>query len=317
MHKLLITGVEETLGANLATALAERTDIVGLHSGQRAVQLPNVNTLVCDLADPQALHAAVLEIAPSAVIHCGRCAQASWDVVADDKMALQAEQEVAIVRSLADATIRLRSKLTVISTDAVFTGPRLFHEENETAGAASGFADAARAMEDALAATPTLIVRTCAYGWNPFGHASSFAERLWDELASARALALDAQSHATPILATDLAELLWVAAHRGLEGLYHITGAERTSQLRFAAELAALAGFDAPIVAAPPVESHAEQLTPARAETSLNTRRARRLLKSAMPLLSEGLERFVAQKRGMEPVVDHEAELLVASGRAA
>lgn len=313
MHKLLITGIEQTLGANLAAALADRAEIVGLHALDRPVRIASITSYACELDDPQALHDAVLEFAPQSVIHCGRCAQARWDVAAGEA-SIDVDHEAALAVSLADATLRLRSKLTVISTDAVFTGPRLFHEENETASATGALANAARAVEDALAATPALIVRTCAYGWNLHGAPDSFAERLWHRLADGSAPQIDALPHATPILATDLAELLWLAAQRGLEGLYHITGAERTSLLRFASELASLAGFDAPQVAAlaPTPDS-----TPVRIETSLNTRRARRLIKTAMPLLREGLDRFVAQKRGEYLTIGQEHEMLVAGGRAA
>jgi len=316
MHKLLITGIERTLGANLAAALADRAETIGLHSTARPVQIASITSQACDLDDPQALHDAVLEFAPQSVIHCGRCSQASWDVSPGEK-SIDAAHEVAIALSIADATLRLRSKLTVISTDAVFTGPRLFHEENETASATGAFADAARAMEDALAATPALIVRTCAYGWNPHGTPDSFAEQLWQRLAEGSAPQIDTLPHATPILATDLADLLWLAQQRGLEGLYHITGAERTSLLRFASELAMLAGFDTPQVAPIANAPQATDSTPVRAETSLNTRRARRLIKSAMPLLREGLDRFVAQKRGEDLAIGHEPEMLVAGGRAA
>ncbi|MBX3411831.1 MAG: sugar nucleotide-binding protein [Pirellulales bacterium] len=313
MQKLLITGVDGMLGANLAAVLADRAEVVGLHSSKRPVQIPAVTTQTCDLDDPAAVEAAVVELAPHFVIHCGRCSQASWDVLLNQKAHVHADREAAIARAMADATIRLRSKLTVIATDSVFTGPRLFHEENETAAAPGSLADAARAMEDVLAATPTLIVRTTAYGWNLHGGSVGFAEQLWNQLAEGTATAIDPQPHATPILAADLAELLWHAQQRGLEGLYHITGAERTSMLRFATELAALAGFDAPSGAATALAPHDSSTV--RAETSLNTRRARRLLKKPMPLLREGLERFVAQKRGEE--LGLERELLVAGGRAA
>lgn len=315
MQKLLITGVDGMLGANLAAALADRAEVVGLHASKRPVQIASVTTQACDLDDPAAVAAAVVDLAPHAVIHCGRCAQSSWDILLHAKAAAHADREAAVARSLADATIRLRSKLTVISTDSVFAGPRLFHEENETASAQGAYADAARAMEDALAATPTLIVRTTAYGWNLHGGPVCFAEYLWNQLAEGATAAIDSQPHATPILAADLADLLWHAQQRGLEGLYHITGAERTSLLRFATELAALAGFEAPLSSA--AMATASDAPTVRAETSLNTRRARRLLKKPMPLLRAGLERFVAQKRGEEIGAGTEQELLVAGGRAA
>src|SRR5262249_37063394 len=111
-------------------------------------------------------------------------------------------------------------------------------------------------------------------------------------LSEAHPPAVDGVRYATPILATDLAELLEKAFELNLHGLYHITGAERTNAHRFVNELAAALGLDGMrLTTAPP----GAQASADACETSLNTRQARRDLAHAMPLLREGLERFAAQ----------------------
>jgi dTDP-4-dehydrorhamnose reductase len=102
----------------------------------------------------------------------------------------------------------------------------------------------------------------------------------------------DPRRFATPILATDLADLAFLALRKRLSGVWHVAGAERVSQYRFAQELAAALGMrDCPIAAGeeppdPPSET---------AETSLDSRRASRALGRSMPALREGLTRFVEQ----------------------
>ena len=105
---------------------------------------------------------------------------------------------------------------------------------------------------------------------------------------------VDGQRYATPILAADLAELLLRAAERNLNGLYHLSGAERTNPFRLASELAAILGLSMP-------RNPGVHLTPPTdngwlLETSLDSRRARRALGMPLPMLREGLERFAQQQ---------------------
>jgi dTDP-4-dehydrorhamnose reductase len=102
-------------------------------------------------------------------------------------------------------------------------------------------------------------------------------------------------SHATPILATDLAEIVNRAWDEGLAGVYHIAGAERISPLQFAQRLAD--HFELPWLALRDEETLNERPTGFGAgETSLQTKTIRKALCVAMPMLSEGLGRLQAQQ---------------------
>ena len=284
MEKLLITGVDGTVGANLALGLAERCEVVGLYRRLR-VELPDCRTLPCDHASPDDLSAAVRSEAPSCVVHCGPLAEASWD--ATDAARLTAEQ--AAVEALAAAAAACQARFVLLSTDAVFAGPRMFHEETFPRAMACPYSSLAAQIEDALAGTPALIVRTHAFGHGPGGE--GFAERTWAALMEGRPLAADARRHATPLLASDLAELLWRACQRRLTGVCHLGGAERTSPARFAQEMATMLGVRVEWSGA---AAEGDQTLPLL-ETSLNTRHARRELGLPLPMLREGLGRFVEQ----------------------
>jgi dTDP-4-dehydrorhamnose reductase len=137
-----------------------------------------------------------------------------------------------------------------------------------------------------------LIVRTHAYGWAPPGAAPDFAEAAFEALQTGQPLAVDSHRYATPLLASDLAELLWKAMAADLAGVIHLAGAERTSLRRFVHVLAAELSIT-------PVACHeacGEQLQPAATETSLVAILARDRLKTPMPTLREGLGRFVRQR---------------------
>ncbi len=177
----------------------------------------------------------------------------------------------------------------MLSSDAVFAGPRMFHEEDSPATAAGAWPDAARKLEQALAGSSALIVRSHVYGWSP--SQDSFAEIVWSACVDRRPVGIDGRRHATPLLISDLAEFLEKAYYLTLDGLWHVAGAERSSPFRFACELATALGLPVPR----PLTSSQDVATLDQAETSLSCRRARHTLEMATPLLGEGLRRFAEQ----------------------
>ncbi len=124
-----------------------------------------------------------------------------------------------------------------------------------------------------------------------------------------------ARRYATPILAADLAGLLDRACQLNLQGLLHVTGAERTSPFRMACEMAAAAGLPAPRSPMGLVDAGdpADWLS----ETSLSSRRARRSLEMPMPMLREGLHRFAEQAHDGSRTRSRLAEQLPAHEQAA
>lgn len=291
-ERLIITGVDEVLGANLAVALSDRFTVLGLHQSLE-VWLDGCQTARWSPDDRKALRAIVREVKPQWIVHCGPLARGSWDM---PEQVPDGKAEARTCRLLAELAAEVESRLTVLSTDAVFAGPRMFHGEETLATKSYPFARAALQVERALQKTRALIVRTHAYGWSPMDAEPGFAEQAWQALAEGTLRRFAADWHATPILATDLAELLHRAHGRGLEGICHIAGAERTSQYRFVVELAMAFGLKGPLV--PSEETSPSTARPARlAETSLHSPRVRHDLDASLPLLREGLARFADQAK--------------------
>jgi dTDP-4-dehydrorhamnose reductase len=290
MEKLLITGADSLVGSNLALAFKDRYQVFGLVSNDH-IALDGCRTIPCDLSSAQEIAFRVQEHSPNLIIHCGPLSVSSWDF--DPTQAIDGAQQSQIAAAIVAAAEPLHSRVAVISTDAVFAGPHLFHTEACPAKAAGALAEAARLLERTLAGSSALIIRTHAYGWNAMSESGSFAENVWHALSEGRCATVDATRYATPILASDLAELLQQALRAGLQGVCHLAGAERTNQYRFAAELAVACGFTGRQVLLAPPEGVATR--PIVDETSLNTRLVRRVLESPLPMLREGLARFSRQ----------------------
>lgn len=283
MEKLLITRTDSLVGAGAAVCLADRMEVVGTADAHPT----NVENLI-QLIDAER---------PQLVLHAGPISASAWDVggVGTARIAGRPElrAELAQIDTLADACRRAASKLIVVATDGVFDGPRMFHGEQAPACSKSIFGRAAAEIEGRWAAAGALVVRTHVYGWSPSSYGENYAERMFRELTGEVPCPVDAVRHSTPILSTDLAEMLYDAYRADLRGVFHIAGAERTSPYRFAAELASALGVPGRFVNL--ISRAAAARRPYIDETSLNTLAARRVLERPMPMLREGLARFAAQ----------------------
>ncbi len=288
MERLLVTGIDYPLGCNLALQLADRHEVLGLYT-QQAVESRSFRTTRWVRGNQAALESLVREWQPQWIMHCGPLSCPSWDLTASS---VSGDREPQVVVEWARLAFEMAARLTVISSDLVFAGPRMFHEETSNPTSPSPRAIQVRNMERALESTGALVVRTHAYGWSPVAAHAGFAEKAFEALNSGTSWAADGRRHATPILATDLAELLLRAYETRLQGLYHLAGAERTSPSGFVSELATVVGCNWPSMCRdmPPVVA-----TEWHDETSLNSKRARRALEMSTPMLREGLDRFSEQ----------------------
>jgi dTDP-4-dehydrorhamnose reductase len=290
MDKLIVVGVDTLTGAGIAQALKDRCEVVGI-SFRGDVEAEGCSTQFVRRGDCGGLVAAVEANEPDWLISAGSLSVANWDLPASDSAW---EHEPAMAESLVAASRRLKATLIALSSDAVFAGPKMFHDESEPATSTHPAASLILQREQIFAAGGALVARTHVYGWAPVGVEAGLVERIAQSLMDAAAPPVDGWRYATPILASDLAEFLLRAAERNLTGLYHLSGAERTNPFRLANELAAILGLSMP-------RNPNVHLTPPTdggwlLETSLDSRRARRALGMPLPMLREGLGRFAQQQ---------------------
>ncbi|HEX4142254.1 MAG TPA: sugar nucleotide-binding protein [Pirellulales bacterium] len=290
MDKLIVVGIDTLAGAGIAQALKDRAEVQGI-SFRGDVDGEGIASQFVRPGDCAGLAMVVESVEPDWLIYAGSLSAANWDLPANDPVW---EHEPAMAESLLEVSRRLNAKLIALSSDAVFGGSKMFHEESEPATSTHPAADSILRFEQILTGGGALVARTHVYGWAPAGVEPGMVERVAQSLMDAAAPAVDGRRYATPILAADLAEFLLQAAERNLSGLYHLSGAERTNPFRLANELAAILGVSMPrnasVHLAPPADN-AWLL-----ETSLDSRRARRALGIPLPMLREGLQRFAREQ---------------------
>ncbi len=291
MNSILIVGVESIAGAGLATALSSTHRVTGI-SSVAGVALGN-----CRIAQLNSTSAATIEqqiqsISPDRIIFCGKASRSSWD-----HRTTKDGFDDALAVDWASAAARHDIDFALISSDAVFSGPWMSHSETDEHFNSNEACMRLRRIEDAvLQAFPkSLIVRTNVFGWSPCRSEQGFAEQLLDEIRSGLVERVDFIRHASPVLATDLGALIEKAFDEEIHGALHLAGAERLSPYQFAERLCAAADQSAPII---PDESLISSLSSGqdRRETTLDCSAARELLGVSMPLLEDGLTRFLAQQ---------------------
>ncbi|HTI51520.1 MAG TPA: sugar nucleotide-binding protein [Planctomycetaceae bacterium] len=293
MDKLLVAGIDTIVGGNLAAWLAQRYQVVGLSWGD-SLAIAGCETAVCD---PSAIDAARTWIAserPQWVVYCGPGARSTWDLPAP---AAPHPECVNVAGTWARAAQEFGCELTVISSDAVFTGPWMFHRENGACFCESTPARLLRMIEKEVCDVypDTLLIRTNAFGWSPSPQAPGLVENVLQSAQEGRPLVLDCMRYATPILATDLADVLDRAYYQKLRGLHHLAGSERINPFRFACLLADQFGYPMSSLDAVETPFESRRGEYGAGETSLQSRRIRRALEVSLPMIRDGLSRLYEQ----------------------
>ncbi|HET6327913.1 MAG TPA: sugar nucleotide-binding protein [Planctomycetaceae bacterium] len=290
MERVLIVGIDTVVGANLAAQLAHKFHVTGLSTGEE-IAIEGCETATANIADAQSARQAIALYRPDQILLAQAAGDSSWHHTS----VAEIQQAASATLAWIEATRTSGKRLTLISSDGVFTGPWMFHTESCDSFCPASEAQTLRTLEKAALkdSANSLVVRTHPYGWSP-QLAGGWIDEMLAALEADQAPIFDCVAHSTPILATDLADVLGSAWNAGLTGIYHIAGAERTNPHRFACALARV--FDL----APPqaIWLAPTELAPtgfARGECSLHTRSIRRALGIGLPMLIEGLERLRGQ----------------------
>ncbi len=288
VERLLVVGIDTVVGANLAAQLADRFHVIGLSAAEE-IAIEGCETAAVPLGDTHSARQAIALYRPDRVVLCQAAGDSSWHAGAADLGTVAVSTGAWI-----EAAQAANNGLTLLSSDAVFTGPWMFHTESCDSFCQANEAQTLRSLEQAaLKGSNSLVVRTHPYGWSPQLDGGWIDEML-AALEADTPPVFDCVAHSTPILATDLADVLATAWHAGLTGLHHIAGAERTNPHRFACALARVFDLAPPqSLWLAPTATAANGF--ARGEASLHTRSIRKTLGIGLPMLVEGLERLRAQ----------------------
>jgi|Deesub1362A_J573_1020465.scaffolds.fasta_scaffold01365_2 dTDP-4-dehydrorhamnose reductase len=292
MARLLVTGASGLLGANVVLEATSRHRVMAVYH-RHPLREDGWQALRADLGRPQEVARLFAEWKPEWVIHCA--AEADVDrCERDPERAFQLNRDMA--RWVAEASRAAGARLVHISTDAVFCGDGDGYREQDEPQPINLYGRSKLAGERAVAqAYPqALIVRTNFYGWGP-GIKRSLAEWFLGKLRAGERCGGVVDVHVNLMLATDLASILLRMLERGLQGLYHVAGADCVSKFEFGQRIAEAFGLDGSLIE-PISVADLDLAAPRPKHLCLRTERVERALGLAMPGLDEGLRKMRQQE---------------------
>ena len=295
MDTILIVGIDSCVGANLAATWSDRYRVIGLAKNSKSMRILGCSVEDSSSNSASSIQQCITQHRPTWIVYSGRAAQSIWD---GPTLSVSNANETASIETWAAAAASNSCGFTFISSDALFTAPWMFHQEDSNCRCPSKLATSIGAQEQRVqqANPQSLIVRTNAIGWSPDSSGPRWLERITAALESGRDVSLDCVNYATPIHACELANVISLAFSAELTGTYHIGGSERINQERFIHALAKR--FELPV----PRSKASTRLSErphgfGRGETSLSTRRISNALEISLPMVSESIEVLYEQSR--------------------
>lgn len=242
--KLYITGIAGLLGNNIVKKLVNRCDITGVDIID--IKIPNVSYEKFSLYETEQLKEHIKKVAPDAVIHTAAAVNVD-ECEENPEWAYKLNEEVA--GSVADICASLGIKMVYISTDAVFDGENeKLYNEDDVANPQNIYAKTKLGGEKlVLKYEKNLVLRTNIYGHN-IQNKKSFGEWIVSELEAGNTLNMFEDIDFSPILVSDLAEIIYRSLEKELSGLYHACATGCISKYDFGIRLKEIFKFETGII---------------------------------------------------------------------
>jgi dTDP-4-dehydrorhamnose reductase len=260
VKRIFVTGAGGFVGSNLVHVFADR------HGAE--VIAPSHETV--DLTDRPLLHRCVAATRPDAIVHA-----AIWNdptMLSSDRRRAWKEY-VGATRSVVDAANDVDARVVLISTDWVFDGTQGPANETEPPNPINpyGFLKAASELVVTQRAARGTVARIAgvqgvhrARPETPRHQDAGFGylvASLVDALRAGRRFTVwdgdGLNQLATPTLATDAAELIWLALEREVSGILHCCGGEHADRIQLARRAVAAFGLSEDLLDVGPAPAEA------------------------------------------------------------
>ena len=289
--KILITGASGLLGINLALKAMREHEVIGLDRGR--LKSTPFRVLQADLFHTDTIDSIVESTQPDWLVNCAALANLEeCEQYPERARLLNAE----LPGELAKICAQRRIRFVHISTDAVFDGEKqdLYTEEDEPnpLGIYSQTKlNGERAVQSAN--SEAIIARVNFYGWSLSGM-RSLGEFFVNNLSAGKQMNGFIDVIFCPMFVNHTAQILLSMLEKGLNGLYHVLGAQPMSKYHFGIEIARKFGLRESQIDAKSVLS--SELTARRAHNlQLSTHKLSTDLGYELPRFSTGLDEFYTQ----------------------
>ncbi|GFI15499.1 dTDP-4-dehydrorhamnose reductase [Lachnospiraceae bacterium] len=231
--RLYITGIAGLLGNNIVKRLVNRCEITGVDILD--LDIPNITYEKFSLYEKERLRLHIAQVKPDAVIHTAAAVNVD-ECEENPQWAYKLNKETT--GDIAEICNELGIKLVYISSDAVFDGEsEELYQETDLVNPLNVYAktklDGERLV---LNHSRNLVFRTNIYGQN-IQNKKSFGEWILSSLEEGKVLNMFEDIDFSPILVSDLAEIIYKALEKDLCGLYHVCAAGCITKYDFGIKL--------------------------------------------------------------------------------
>jgi dTDP-4-dehydrorhamnose reductase len=196
---------------------------------------------------------------------------------------------VDVPRMLAESCQKAEVRFLHISTDSVFDGTRGNYDEDDPAAPLNVYArtklEGEKAVFDKM--LDALVVRTNFVGFSADGQ-TGLAQWIIRDLSAGKRISGFSDVIFAPLVANDLARILFQMMDANLTGLYHVAGSTPVTKLDFARKLARELELDESLIQ-PARVADARLAAPRPLNTSLSSGRAETDLGTTMPSIDESI----------------------------
>jgi dTDP-4-dehydrorhamnose reductase len=291
MEKLLVTGANGLLGNKIIELAVRDYEVIPLHHSRPLLS----NSLEVNIADQEKLLGIFRKLRPDAVIH----AAAETNV---DKCETQKEHawnvNVEGTRNVAEACAEVSAKLIYVSTDYVFDGEKGYYKEEDKPNPISYYGLTKLEGEKrvvTLCKNYAILRTSVIYGWHPWKQ--NFATWIVSQLRQNKKVSAVEDHYNTPTLADNLAEMALETLQRSLKGLYHASGSERMNRYEFAKQIAESFQLDSSLIRPIKMNQLTTWVAKRPRDSSLNTDRIRKQLRTRPLNITEGLNRMKTEEK--------------------
>ena len=238
--KLYVTGIAGLLGNNIVKKLVDRCEITGIDILD--LQIPNITYEHFSLYETEKLRNHIKNVKPDVVIHTAAAVNVD-ECEENPDWAYELNEETT--KKIAEICDSLGIKMVYISSDAVFDGEKEeLYKETDEVNPLNVYAKTKLGGEKWVLQYPDNIVfRTNIYGQN-IQNKKSFGEWIVSSLEEGKTINMFEDIDFSPILVSDLAEIIYKSLEKNLSGLYHVCATGCISKYEFGIRLKEIFGID-------------------------------------------------------------------------
>ncbi len=284
--KILITGARGLLGSNLALMYSGNNEVIATGINKPSFDFcRNYNLNIMKKEDMDIIEKEM----PDLLINCVALTNVDYcEDHYDESKIINAEG----ARNLAEICKKNNIYFIHISTDGIFDGKKGNYSEEDMPNPINVYGKTKLLAEKFVKETggKYAIIRTNIYGWN---HEEKFslAEMILDKLRKKEKLKGFRDTFFSPILTTNLGRAILELYEKNYQGIINIAGSETDSKLDFAKKIAQIFGENESLIESISIDDF--KLRAKRPKNlSLNVNKARKILKTRLLNVEEGLKEF-------------------------